>query len=306
MSEETGLAVRPTYDIAPAAAQETMDNLQAIMQAVLDDSDYASIKGRKARKRSGFAKLRRVFHISTETVDEGWESLGDGDFGYRVLVRASFPDGRHEDGDGYCDSIEMQTGNIAPSRHNVRAKALTRAKNRATADLLGTGEVSAEEYGPDSYGKRRAAQRSQGTRWDVIEPTQRNGHNRPLDGPTVRATIRKKAGWQDDTRNIDGEPITEKQVKTVGSLMADALKIEGMNQALLDKARHDVLDYLVGVRETVKLMKAEASAIISWLKDEDGWELNEYARAEAQAVLRALATEAGQQEMDLEDIPFAG
>ena len=48
------------------------------------------------------------------------------------------------------------------------------------------------------------------------------------------------------------------------------------------------------------ITKREASAIISWLKEDgDGWELNEYARTEAAAVLKALAIEAGQQEMDL-------
>ena len=299
-NEGTELMTRPAYDIAPAAAKATMDNLQSIMQAVLDDSDYANIKGRKARKRSGFAKLRRVFCISVETLEEGWEPLGDGDFGYRVSVRATFPDGRHEDGDGYCDSIEMAQGNIAPSRHNVRAKAVTRAKNRATADLLGTGEVSAEEYGPDSYGKRkRQPQRNQEPQWEVVDAPISNGHPRPLDAETVRGTIRKKSGWQDGSR-FDGEPITEGQIKGVGGLMADAVKVDGMNQKILDKARHDVLYYLIGVTETAALTKREASAIISWLKEDgDGWELNEYARTEAAAVLKALAIEAGQQEMDL-------
>jgi len=291
------------YDIEPALARQTMGNLQDIMQAVLEDADYANIKGKKARKRSGFAKLRRVFAISVETLEAEWENLGDGDFGYRVLVRASFPDGRYEDGDGYCDSIEMASGNIAPSRHNVRAKALTRAKNRATADLLGTGEVSAEEYGPESYGRRRP---SRGPQWEIVDDGH-DGHQpvavpvqeRPLSAETVKAVIRKKAGWQGNLRT-EGEPITEGQVKGVGGLLADAVKVEGMNQALLDKARHDVLGWLVGVNETRKLTKAEASAIISWLKtDGDGWDLNEYARREVQAVMVQIAEDAGQQKLDL-------
>jgi len=73
-----------------------------------------------------------------------------------------------------------------------------------------------------------------------------------------------------------------------------------MNQALMDKARHDILGYLVGVNETRKLTKAEASAIIAWLKvDGDGWDLNEYARREVQAVMVQIAEDAGQQKMDL-------
>ncbi|NIV31593.1 MAG: hypothetical protein GWN58_19535 [Anaerolineae bacterium] len=114
----------------------------------------------------------------------------------------------------------------------------------------------------------------------------------------MRQVVRKKAGWQNGSR-MDGEPITEGQVKSVGSLMGKAVMTHGMTQALADKARHDVLDYLVGVNETRKLTKREASAIISWLKEEESWDLNQYAKAETQAVLAALAEEAGQQRMDL-------
>ena len=39
----------------------------------------------------------------------------------------------------------MKGGNIGATRHNIRAKAFTRAFNRAVANVLGTGEVSADE-----------------------------------------------------------------------------------------------------------------------------------------------------------------
>ena len=121
---------------------------------------------------------------------------------------------------------------------------------------------------------------------------------RPLDGPTVREVIRKKAGWTDGYR-LDGEPLTEGQVKSVGSLMSEAVKTQGMTQALLDKARHDCLDYLLGINETKALTKKEASAIISWLKEEESWDLNQWAKQEAANVLTALAVEAGQQKMEI-------
>ena len=133
----------------------------------------------------------------------------------------------------------------------------------------------------------------------TTEPEQAASGKRPLDGPTVRSVIRQKAGWQNGSR-LQGEPITAGQIKGVGGLMSDAVKTQGMNQALLDKARHDVLSYLVGENETAKLTKREASAIITWLKvDGDGWDLNEYARQETANVLTALAKDAGQQEMEL-------
>ena len=116
---------------------------QRLCVEILNDDDYAIIGGKKARKRSGWRKLARFMGVSIEiTSEERWER-GD-TFGYTFTVRAFTRDGQFEDGDGLCDSTEF-TGRIACSEHNVRSKALTRAKNRATADLIGGGEVSAEE-----------------------------------------------------------------------------------------------------------------------------------------------------------------
>ena len=139
----------------PNMARAAMERLQEIMQAVLDENDYAVIEGKKWRKRSAFTKLRRAFSVSLIDLQEEWEELPNDAFGCRFTVRATFPDGRYEDGDGYCDSSEFERGRMRPTRHNVRSKAHTRAKNRATADLLGTGEVSAEELGPETYSETR-------------------------------------------------------------------------------------------------------------------------------------------------------
>jgi hypothetical protein len=111
--------------------------------------------------------------------------------------------------------------------------------------------------------------------------------------------VRKKAGWLAEIRDVEGEPITEAQVKTVGGLMADAVKVDGMNQAIMDRARHDVLHYLFGVTETGRLTKKEASAVIDWLKETDGWGLNEYARQEAAAVLTQISVDGGQQALEI-------
>ena len=134
---------------SPQDALNAWNAYQELCKKLLNDSDYATIRGKKARKRTGWAKLRRALNISTEIIHAEWEEFEEGECGYIVTVRAAFPDGRHEDGDGYCDSYELRSGNIAPTRHNIRAKAVTRAKNRATADLIGSGEFSAEEFVDD-------------------------------------------------------------------------------------------------------------------------------------------------------------
>ncbi|GAH34693.1 unnamed protein product [marine sediment metagenome] len=116
---------------------------QRLCKEILDEDDYVTIGGKKARKRSGWRKLARFMGVSIEILsEERWER-GD-TFGYTFTVRASTRDGQFEDGDGLCDSSDMPA-KIKATEHNVRSKALTRAKNRATADLIGGGEVSAEE-----------------------------------------------------------------------------------------------------------------------------------------------------------------
>ncbi len=148
MSEE-----RESYEIVTTTAQlpQTLDEAtaqfrlyQQVCKAILDENDYASIRGRQFRKRSGWAKLRRAFNVSIEIVDEQKYYEND-DWGIRFMVKASLPNGRTEMADGACGYQELAASNIAPTLHNIRAKALTRAKNRVTSDILGAGIVSAEE-----------------------------------------------------------------------------------------------------------------------------------------------------------------
>ena len=138
------------------------------------------------------------------------------------------------------------------------------------------------------------------------KPAPHTNDNRPLDADKVRRVCRKKALWFEEIegsgefrRNAAMEPITDGQVKALPGLMTKALS--GMDSAITDKARHDIIGYLFGVQSTNELTKAEATAIIDWLKvPEDGnWNINAYATAETARILSAVAVEAGQAEMDL-------
>lgn len=160
INSETGELVSVPILFVPDAIEAKLawNAYQELCKTLLTDSDYAQIKGKKARKRSGWAKLRRAYNISLEIIEAEWqgEALHGFDYGYLVTVRASFPDGRFEDADGYCDNTEFEGERITATRHNVRSKAVTRAKNRATADLLGSGEVSAEEFIGDGKAQPKA------------------------------------------------------------------------------------------------------------------------------------------------------
>jgi hypothetical protein len=121
---------------------------------------------------------------------------------------------------------------------------------------------------------------------------------RPLAPEAIRDVVRRKARWHDGQR-VQSESITEKQIPLVTMLMADAVQQDGMKQPELDNDRHDVLHYLVGVDSTKSLTKAEASAIIDWLKNGSAGQINQWARAECAGILKAVLIEAGQQEMQL-------
>jgi hypothetical protein len=115
--------------------------------ALLAPTDVATIEGKEFKKRSAWTKLRRALNISIEMIQERDVQRED-DWGVAFVVRATAPDGHSEDADGSCMASEFERGRLKATYHNVRAKALTRAKNRATADVLGAGEVSADEFSP--------------------------------------------------------------------------------------------------------------------------------------------------------------
>jgi hypothetical protein len=274
---------------------------QNLCRNLLDDDDYAKIKGKTYRKRGGWSKLRRAFNITTAVIDSGWEDLSDDDFGFYVTIRASFPDGRYEDGDGYCDSIEMSNGRIDPTRHNVRAKAMTRAKNRATSDLIGAGEVSAEEMpegdvSPAQIKRQRAKQPARQRAKPPAPKPPANG--RPLDPEQVKAAMAKK------TANDNQDPVTEKQPPFLARKFQEAFA----DYADAEKMYHTCLKWLWGVDSSKKLTKSQAMATLDWLLHPDGPDetndtpLHPKASEEARRIYRAAMKDAGQKDF-LDDSP---
>lgn len=132
--------VRP--DVAGAA--ESMRLFQQVKSQILSSDDIVEISRKKYIKRSGWRKISLAFNISTEL--KAVERVQDGDkIVARVQARATAPNGRVAEEVGVCDSSEFERGNLRGTLHNVETKAATRAINRAISDLVGGGEVSAEE-----------------------------------------------------------------------------------------------------------------------------------------------------------------
>ena len=111
---------------------------------VLDINDSVNISGRKFIKRSGWRKIALAFNISTE-ISDVQRTYADGIWIVYTKARAMAPNGRYAIGTAVCDSSEFATGKLKGTLHNIETKSATRAINRAISDLVGGGEVSAEE-----------------------------------------------------------------------------------------------------------------------------------------------------------------
>jgi hypothetical protein len=198
--------------ISVEEAVEQWHQYQQLTRALLEDSDYQAIGQKKFKKKSAWRKYSRAFNISDRVTHEEIVRGPDGFPVFaRVRVQASHPSGRTAEADHECHVSErccpVAFGGRCPKAGwrghtcctagcnarlhwshpgDIPATATTRAKNRAISDLIGAGEVSAEEMDPEreAESKETAAPRSQPT------PTTRTvaAHD-PATGAVVSATV---------------------------------------------------------------------------------------------------------------------
>lgn len=170
---EEGKAIQPTANkllpIAdPTQAQEAYQAYLELCQSVLvpydkrivdengvvrQESDYARIPQRKkvngswiteyvdAPKKSAWRKLARFYGVSTELLDKQRIVDENGVVTWHYSVRA-WQGGVTTTGEAACSTNEKGKER---TEHEVKGTAHTRAKNRAISDLIGFGQVSAEE-----------------------------------------------------------------------------------------------------------------------------------------------------------------
>lgn len=134
-----------------AEVSDAMTAYQEVVRATLQPSDWQGTPGQKGAfvKKSGWRKMAKAFGLSVTRVDDGIERDEDGSpVRAWAIYRAAHANGQQQDGDGYCSVDESR---FVPAKgrlkleNDLRATATTRAKNRAISDLVGMGEVSAEE-----------------------------------------------------------------------------------------------------------------------------------------------------------------
>lgn len=145
-----------------AAAFAAYQNLQRTLDSAMPDQ-IIKLGGRPFRRKGYWRGIATAFNLSLELVDERREVHGlfeDGrdNFVFFVVYKATTPTGRAAIGDGSCAALEKASRTernkwaVLPfqaTEHNVRSHAHTRAFNRAVSNLVGFGEVSAEELERD-------------------------------------------------------------------------------------------------------------------------------------------------------------
>jgi hypothetical protein len=141
----------PVEIVAPIDDDILVENwrrMQRFKQRVLTKDDYVVIAGRLYLKKSAWRKWEFACGVSDEIVSfdrvptQGKDQGGN--FSYRVVVRA-FHEKSGRSSVGVAAASRREKKDWAHEEHDIFALAHTRAKNRAIADLVGGGEVSAEE-----------------------------------------------------------------------------------------------------------------------------------------------------------------
>lgn len=150
---DDSLVTEPVHQEAPIVELATtpdkilafVKKFEELKMQLLSAKDYQEIGGKKYIKKSGWRMFALAFNLSDEITKEERKQYGEGKdayFVWEVTARATAPNGRYSEATASCASNEKR---FAHQEHDVRATAHTRAKNRAIADLIGGGEVSAEE-----------------------------------------------------------------------------------------------------------------------------------------------------------------
>jgi hypothetical protein len=114
-----------------------------IKEKVLNDNDKEPIKGKPYIRKTGWRKIKTMFNLTEEILESKRERFEDGEVIYTYKVRVTAPNGAFADAEMNCSTKEP-FGRGKPESA-VMAMAQTRAFNRAISDLVGGGEVSAEE-----------------------------------------------------------------------------------------------------------------------------------------------------------------
>jgi len=226
--------IRPLLSVDQAV--EAFNQYQALKTKLRGEGDFIAFTDhlgnvKEAPTKSWRSKLTRFFGISVEIVSETTEQLADGSFVVKVIAKAIAPNGLFMFGDGACWSKTKnekdRRGNPIDIYHNTRSHAITRAKNRAVLELVGFGEVSAEEINSE---------------FEEI------GNTKTYQPPNYKTT---------KTTSEPSKKITEKQIKY--------LYVQAKQKGMDSEALHKLVNELYGIEHLNELDYVQFNFILDEL-----------------------------------------
>lgn len=251
MSKENMNEIVEYQDNAPVDVERALDDWKAyqeLTEKLLVKSDYQIIpsknngKPRRFKKKSAWRKYRNAFRVTTEIVDR--EILKDKQGRVQeatFIVRATSPRGDSTEAYGSCARIERT---FSKPNHDIPSTAQTRATNRAISDLIGAGEVSAEEM---TFDERPAKTVKKTVTHKNAVDAEFKVKDKPKEDKAEEAkpTMHEVKG--------QGKPVLEKNVREIFKLSKD---LEEKFSPVLD-AGEDVPNVLLR-KEAHALLKSES------------------------------------------------
>ena len=223
-------------------------NYQELTQALLNPSDYQSAGKNKFKKKSAWRKYATAFNLSDRIINE--EIIRDDEYRiisakYEVEVTAS--NGRTAVGVASCsiyDKIDKKDAaepsafelrkRFTHAEHDIISTAHTRAKNRAISDIIGTGEVSAEEMENSNGVSSKKAFPKQKKR-----AAKKHKESSSADGVIeAKAKIKKETVGEPAKKSLkelaDENPAINKAVKVLQEDPAATITVGSVSDKLLD------------------------------------------------------------------------
>ncbi len=221
------------------AVLEMIKVFEYFKSKVLTSRDFATIQGKPFVKKSGWSKYALACNVSTERRDEKVEER-NGNRIYHFVYRAiHLPSGRYADAVGSASEAERTQWNHP--EHDVRTLAQTRAFNRSISNLVGGGEVSAEDMEPPSRFR------------------QPKRESQPRE---VRREPEKRAQLKLGTVDVN---VIAYNLKAIGVGEEDVTVTEEDNGFYIEPSKGFAGDDYTRVNETLASMGAE------WLDDSQRW-----------------------------------
>jgi hypothetical protein len=209
--QQQSMLIKPAGTIQEAAEQFQL--YQQLKEKLATKDDFQPIRGKKHPKKSFVRKVQRFFNLSCEIIrDEPLKDEGK-IIAWVATARAThLQTGSFQDADGSCSFDEKNEKQR--TIHNIRAHAITRAKNRAILDLVGFGDVSAEEVNHDGEYEQP----------DTVYKN--NGHQRRTSNKNANKAFFAKLNDFADDRGYDHDFVKEKAKEA----LRDAYRIDSCSK----------------------------------------------------------------------------